>query len=89
MGQLRVAVIFGGRSPEHEVSIVSARFVSDRLKAAGFDVLPVGIGRDGSWNVGVDAFQRLVDKDYVATTAPVMDLDVDVIFPASRPQRRR
>lgn len=81
LGQMRVAVIFGGRSPEHEVSIVSARYVSSQLKAAGYDVLPVGIGRDGSWNVGDDAFQRLIDKNYVSHSAPILDLAVDVIFP--------
>jgi D-alanine-D-alanine ligase len=47
----RVAVLFGGRSAEHEISCVSARSVIDALDPATTDVVPIGITRDGSWHL--------------------------------------
>jgi D-alanine-D-alanine ligase len=46
---LRVALIFGGRSAEHEVSLQSAAFVARMLTASGHEVIPVGISRAGHW----------------------------------------
>jgi D-alanine-D-alanine ligase len=45
----RVAVLFGGRSAEHEISCVSARSVIDALDPETTEVVPIGITRDGSW----------------------------------------
>ena len=50
-GRRRVAVLFGGRSSEHEISCLSARSVIDALDPATTDVIPIGIARDGSWHV--------------------------------------
>jgi D-alanine-D-alanine ligase len=47
----RVAVLFGGRSAEHEISCISARSVIDALDPATNDVIPIGITRDGRWHV--------------------------------------
>jgi D-alanine-D-alanine ligase len=47
----RVAVLFGGRSAEHEISCISARSVIDALDRSTNDVIPVGITRDGTWHV--------------------------------------
>ena len=47
----RVLVCYGGRSAEHGVSCLSARAVMAALAAAGHDVLPVGIARDGRWTL--------------------------------------
>jgi D-alanine-D-alanine ligase len=49
MSRLRVGVIFGGRSVEHEVSLVSARAVMDHLDASRYEVVPIGISREGRW----------------------------------------
>jgi D-alanine-D-alanine ligase len=46
---LRVGVLFGGRSGEHEVSLASARNVMEALTAAGHDVIPIGITLQGRW----------------------------------------
>ena len=46
----RVAVVFGGRSAEHEVSVTSARSVLAALDPERYDVLMVGIDRDGRWH---------------------------------------
>ena len=47
-----VAVLFGGRSVEHEVSVISGHQVMDALDAAGFGVLPVYITKQGDWYAG-------------------------------------
>lgn len=46
---MRVALIFGGRSPEHEVSIQSAKFIAGVLGSMSHEVVPVFITRDGEW----------------------------------------
>ena len=48
-GKLRVGVIFGGRSVEHEVSLVSARAVIANLDPERFEVIPIGITKEGRW----------------------------------------
>ncbi|MDP9184462.1 MAG: D-alanine--D-alanine ligase [Actinomycetota bacterium] len=47
----RVAVLFGGRSSEHEISCLSARSVIDALDPATTEVVPIGIARDGRWHI--------------------------------------
>ena len=46
---MRVALVFGGRSVEHDVSIVSARSISRALSAHGHEVVPMAIDRHGLW----------------------------------------
>ncbi len=50
MRRTRIAVLFGGRSAEHEVSVVSARSVIDALDPARFEAVPIGIDRQGGWH---------------------------------------
>ena len=45
----RVAVVMGGRSSEHEISLASARSVLEALEGAGYETVTVEIGRDGRW----------------------------------------
>lgn len=47
--KLRIGVIFGGRSGEHEVSIRSARAVIEALDATKYEVVPVAITKEGNW----------------------------------------
>jgi D-alanine-D-alanine ligase len=47
----RVVVLFGGRSAEHEISCISARSVIDALDRERFEVIPVGITREGRWQL--------------------------------------
>jgi D-alanine-D-alanine ligase len=49
MTRRTVAVLGGGRSSEHEVSLASCASVAEGLRAAGHDVRPIEIGRDGIW----------------------------------------
>ena len=57
-----VAVFFGGRSEEHEVSCVSSVAVVEALRAKGHQVIAVGIGRDGAWHLA-DASARPLAAD--------------------------
>lgn len=59
MKKLRVCVIFGGRSGEHEVSIVSATSVMNALDKNKYDIIPVGITKSGRWIAGSQALPRL------------------------------
>lgn len=61
MARLRVCVIFGGRSGEHEVSLRSARSVLEALDRSRYDVTPVGITHEGHWLAGpnvLEAFEK-------------------------------
>ncbi len=60
---LRVGVIFGGRSSEHEVSLSSARNVMDALDQAGYIVIPIGITPQGRWLTGSDPLKQLADNE--------------------------
>lgn len=70
---MRVAVLGGGRSAEHAVSLVSAAAVRDGLEAAGHTVLAVEITRDGRW---------LHDGAELTLTPAGGLLGCDVVFPA-------
>jgi D-alanine-D-alanine ligase len=59
--KLRVAVIFGGRSGEHEVSLMSARSVLSVLDPERYEVTQIGITLDGNWLTGanvLEAFEK-------------------------------
>ena len=45
----RVGVIYGGRSGEHEISIRSARTVIEQIDKEKYEVVPIGISREGRW----------------------------------------
>ncbi len=66
---LRVGVIFGGRSGEHEVSLASAASVIAALETSGHRVVPIGIARDGRWVVGGDPMRALASEARIALPA--------------------
>jgi D-alanine-D-alanine ligase len=57
--QLRVGVIFGGRSGEHEISVRSAASVIEAIDRKKYDVLPIAISREGRWLSPLEASQLL------------------------------
>jgi D-alanine-D-alanine ligase len=61
--KVRVAVVFGGRSSEHAISCVSAGAVMSHLDPDRFEVVPVGITRDGAWVLGTSDPRELVISD--------------------------
>ncbi len=52
--KLRVGLVFGGRSGEHEVSLASAQSVMANLDPNKYEVVPIAISRSGSWLLGTD-----------------------------------
>lgn len=90
--RLRLALIFGGRSGEHDVSVVSARSVARALDCERYDVVPMAIDRRGRWADPETAARALADSgdrtDEVVTfhgTAALdprlLDGSVDLAFP--------
>ncbi|MBN1486848.1 MAG: D-alanine--D-alanine ligase [Anaerolineae bacterium] len=73
--RLKVGVLFGGRSGEHEVSLVSARSVMDALDPAKYEVIPVGITREGMWIAGADPMTALQVESFEKTQAATLFAD--------------
>src|ERR1700726_4897396 len=59
MKKLRVGILFGGRSGEHEVSLLSAASVLNAIDKDRYEVVPIGITKEGRWVTSGDA-QRLL-----------------------------
>jgi D-alanine-D-alanine ligase len=59
----RVGVIFGGRSGEHEVSIASAKSVMAAMDKEKYEVVPIGITKEGRWIASGDAVEALESGD--------------------------
>ena len=68
--KLRVAVLQGGRSGEHEISLRSANAIMAGMDPARYDVIPVTIGKDGRWEPGP------------ILPEPGSNPGIDVVFPA-------
>ena len=62
MKKLRVGVLFGGRSGEHEVSLLSAASVLNAIDKDTYDVVPIGITKDGRWLTSDHAERLLAGK---------------------------
>jgi D-alanine-D-alanine ligase len=73
--RIRVGVVFGGRSGEHEVSLRSARSVMDALDPARYEVVPIGITREGAWMLTGDPMAALTagDASAAGSTAILAD----------------
>jgi len=65
MAKLRVGILFGGRSGEHEVSLLSAASVLKAIDKTKYDVVPIGITKDGRWLTAEHA-ERLLRGDAAA-----------------------
>ena len=83
-GRTRVAVLLGGRSSEHDISLASARSVLEALDSERYETVTVEIGRDGRWELGTGDG----DTPSVVETLPVPTEkvpatlgEVDVVFP--------
>ena len=57
--RLRVGVVFGGRSGEHEVSLAGAASVMAAMDRSRFEIVPIGIAKDGRWLMGGDPLRAL------------------------------
>ena len=57
--KIRVAVVFGGRGPEHAVSCMGGGNMLGSIDRSKYDVVPIGITRDGNWVLVADEPSRL------------------------------
>jgi D-alanine-D-alanine ligase len=78
--KLKIGVLFGGRSAEHEVSIVSATSVINALDKSKYDIVPIGISKEGRWLSAVNVIQLLRDK------SPIEQFPEHVLLPDPRKQ---
>ena len=62
MSKLRVGILFGGRSGEHEISLLSAASVFKAIDQNKYEVVPIGITKDGRWLTSTDAERLLTGK---------------------------
>ncbi len=60
--KIRVAVVFGGRSDEHDVSLRSARTIMAALDSDRYEVVPIGISREGKWLASGDPMEALIAR---------------------------
>lgn len=95
--KLRVGVLFGGKSGEHDVSLLSATSVLSAMDLNRYEVVPIGIEKDGTWQFGesslsmlpaaLDSDQRAMIKQQLPTIqtdtglAGITHAQLDVIFP--------
>jgi D-alanine-D-alanine ligase len=75
--KLRVGILFGGRSGEHEVSLLSAASVLKAIDRKKFDVVPIGITKQGHWLAAADA-HSLLEGDTSAIARRLRAGDPDV-----------
>jgi D-alanine-D-alanine ligase len=87
VARLRIAVLMGGRSSEHEISVASARSVLESLDPDRYEVRSIEIARDGRWELTSRAERaRLGNGDAEKLPVPLNGQpaplgDVDVVFP--------
>jgi len=94
--KLRVGILFGGRSGEHEVSLLSAASILNAINKNKYEVIPIGITKQGQWLTSTEAQHLLAGKSEPAPTHQIIHLNasadlaqqngplaqkLDVIFP--------
>ena len=97
MKKLRVGVVFGGRSGEHEISLHSASAIIGALDPDRYEVVQIGISKEGRWLTGPDSHSRLIEATngthpvHQSESLPMLDprefhgsdesRPLDVVFP--------
>jgi len=76
----RIAVIFGGKSPEHEVSVITGLQAIENIDKEKYDVLPVYVAKDGRWFSGpellkIETYRNLISIPEKATQEAVIPSD--------------
>ena len=92
MAKLRVGIIYGGRSGEHEVSVASAASIFKHLDASRYEAVPIRIEKSGQWTLGSKAPEAISAAavlkqgstealERVEPSAVVTGIGLDVVFP--------
>lgn len=85
MTRERVAVVFGGRSGEHEISLRSARTIVAALDPAKHEVIPVGIDKQGRWRTGPELLPVLARAERELVTLPPVGTEVTLVVDPTAP----
>src|SRR5207253_10555856 len=90
MKKLRVGILFGGRSGEHEVSLLSAASVLGAIDKSKYEVVPIGITKEGRWLTSAEAEKLLNGKtpEHEARHLRAGDPETLLLLLCSRPARR-
>src|SRR3981189_1830183 len=68
--KLRVGILFGGRSGEHEVSLLSAASILNAIDRTKYEVIPIGITKQGQWLTSTEAHHLLTGNTKPAPVLP-------------------
>jgi D-alanine-D-alanine ligase len=86
--KIRVGLVFGGRSGEHEVSLASATSVMANLDSETYEVVPIGITKEGSWLLGTDPPTLLATESQVGENTTNAEQTTAVTFTGDPSLRR-
>ena len=76
--KIRVGILFGGQSGEHEVSLTSAQGIFKAIDKDKYEVVPIGITKGGRWMVGGDPMKALrAAADMPPALASLTDEDAE------------
>ncbi len=82
MKKLRVGILFGGRSGEHEVSLLSAASLMQAIDKDKYEVVPIGITKEGRWLTAGEA-ESLLQGKLILETRHLRAGDPDLTQPAA------
>ena len=85
--KLRIGVIFGGRSGEHEVSVRSARSVIDAIDKSKYEVVPIAITKEGNWLAPAAAAELLPAETRARLSAQALGSSRDDVAIVGDPSR--
>ena len=81
----KIAIIFGGQSTEHEISIISAQFIKENINTTKYEIFPIYIDKQGIWYSCQKGYYRCkeIDKTKKIKIKDIFSKlkSVDIIFP--------
>ena len=77
MSKMRVGIIFGGRSAEHEVSLQSAKNIVDALDRSRFEPVLIGIDKQGHWHLNDPSNFLLNQEGHIVYVPHVLSSNSD------------
>ncbi len=87
--RLRIGLIFGGRSGEHEVSLASATSVMANLDREKYEVVPIGITKEGGWLLGTEPARLMAAEQHINHTENTETETTTAVTLTGDPRMRR
>lgn len=72
MDKVKVGIIFGGQSGEHEVSLMSAASVINVMDKSKYDIIPIGITKKGHWKLFLGSVSKIIDGSWEHEAEPAL-----------------